>query len=137
MTTTTTHAAKPPTLQVEGPRKPCAACQRLAREGEPKDKKVGVDDVVGGEDKKKEQCVWYEHEGEICDLAVETLCLVGSTNGKVRFACYKRITEILYGHRGWKNRVELPACVVDNIRNAFPEKTYKCFRPASPVKDVM
>jgi hypothetical protein len=26
---------------------------------------------------------------------------------------------------------------VDNIRNAFPDETYKCFRPASPVKDIM
>jgi hypothetical protein len=90
-----------------------------------------------GEDKKKEQCVWYEHKEEMIHLAGKTLVPVASTNGKVRYTCYERFTELTCGKLAWKNRVDLPSCVVDDFRNVFPHSSYKCFCPRSQVKDIM
>jgi hypothetical protein len=44
------------------------------------------------------------------------------TNGEVQFRCCKCYTELTFETKsvGKNNRVKLPACVVDNIRNVFP-----------------
>jgi hypothetical protein len=55
--------------------------------------------------------------------------------GLVRVACivsgaFKLWASVVltFGKFGWKNRMELPACVVDNIRNVLPKSSYKRFR---------
>jgi|UniRef100_A0AC35G3H9 hypothetical protein len=39
---------------------------------------------------------------------------------KYRFACYRKITQLVHKTTGFKKRVQLPACVVAFIRKTYP-----------------
>ena len=42
------------------------------------------------------------------------------TNKNIRFFYYRKVTEELYGYLGAHNRRRLPDCVVDGVRELFP-----------------
>ena len=53
---------------------------------------------------------------ESANLACE-----GLSNSAKRFYCYKQFTFILHVHLGSDNRVKLPSCVENGVRDEFPE----------------
>jgi hypothetical protein len=97
---------------IEGPRIPCLSCQGL----------------------EEETCPWDELGQEILDHGQEMVDS-GSTPPQVRFNLYRLATSMIHGYLGRSNRKELPACVEDSIKEAFPnsaigEGGLVGFRPA-------
>jgi hypothetical protein len=78
-------------------------------------------------------CVWYGVETALFNLSLE-LVHAGKTNSQIRYALYQKYTKVTHGTMGRGNRVELPACVEDLIKESFPntqtDGTYKGFRMA-------
>ena len=73
---------------------------------------------------KDDPCVWESvgkgaHETVLAHIEENggSECL---TNKKIRFFYYKKVTEELYGYLGAHNRRRLPDCVVDGVRELFP-----------------
>jgi hypothetical protein len=58
---------------------------------------------------------------------------------QIRYALYTHFTTLSEGKLGWKNRHPMPSCVEDRIKEAFPntEGAYTCFRPTSPIDDMV
>ena len=46
------------------------------------------------------------------------------TNNERRKWCYKEFTRAIYGSLGKGNRVRLPACVLEFVRNKYPDQNH-------------
>ena len=68
-------------------------------------------------------------EGDVCfgEVAIVATDLWLETqnnkkpNNKIRNRCYKEATSLIHGFLGAGNRERLPTCVVDSIRQAYPD----------------
>ena len=50
-------------------------------------------------------------------------------NDEIRYALYRHMSTVYHGSLGVGIRKELPACVVGEIHDAYPDKTYVGFKP--------
>ena len=78
-------------------------------------------------------CVVVEHLSYIHEIAMH-LRNKGESNRAIRYQLYRRLSNKLHGPLGRGNRVPLPDCLVDFVRENFPNENtaeqYVGFRPA-------
>ena len=70
-------------------------------------------------------CVWQEYEEqmlEMVDIEVESTSSRSMPNNTKRKIAYQYMTRVIEGYLGSGNRVQLPQCVVDAIREQYPDK---------------
>jgi hypothetical protein len=72
-----------------------------------------------------ETCPWDDLGQEIVERGQELLGAVdfGLTPSQVWFHLYRLATNMIHGYLGRFNQKELPACVEDSIKEAFPNST--------------
>jgi hypothetical protein len=85
-----------PTRSVEGPRRPCEACET----------KTGI-------------CEYQKKKKDLLDLGY-MLKREGKIDKQIRFALYRKYITETYGYLGVGNRLPPPACVEDGIKSEFP-----------------
>ena len=51
-------------------------------------------------------------------------------NNQIRKQCYKVFMTLLHGSLGRGNRRELPRCIVDAIRDEYPDEVYMGYKPS-------
>lgn len=80
-----------------------------------------------GQDESR--CEWLVHGNEIRDrlLVIKEEC-PALKNHNLRFEGYKIATGLIHGILGKYNRVQLPDCVTNGIRNLYPGSNYVGFR---------
>jgi hypothetical protein len=71
-----------------------------------------------------ERCIWELNKERIIDDN-NALLSAEASNKERRFFGYKQMTFALHGHLGKGQRRELPCCVVDGIREMWPEEDRK------------
>jgi hypothetical protein len=79
---------------------------------------------------EKSPCEWYTF-GKI--IVQETSILINKLeNNKLRKKAYGIYTKHRYGTLGKGNRIEIPKCVIDHIREEWPDKNnqYMGFKPS-------
>lgn len=66
-------------------------------------------------------CTWTDICEEVVDHVEGQRNTVQDQNNLLRKYGYQKAVEILYGVLGRGNRVQLPKCVVNGIRNKYPD----------------
>ena len=74
-------------------------------------------------------CLWKEYGKIVLEGCIvwESIGLRNTSrevkNRKCRYYCYKEFTRHMHGSLGKGNRIQLPRCIQDKIREKFPNKS--------------
>ena len=64
-------------------------------------------------------CLWEQNQEKV--RLDNNILKPTATNKQKRFCCYKQFAYIIHGHLSKGDRQQLPKCVLDGIRESWPE----------------
>lgn len=76
----------------------------------------------------EEPCFWYQFQEqviaacEVMEFSRRNDDLPPLTNNELRKLCYREFSLAIHGSLGKGNRIRLPACVVQFIRDKYPDE---------------
>jgi len=73
-------------------------------------------------------CLWNVHGHEILRSGRQH---GANSNAGYRHFAYTQATRMIHGVLGYRNRRKLPDCIVNNIREQWPDDAFVGFREAS------
>ena len=70
----------------------------------------------------EKECLWITHGKDVVSFAGSKRGQRDYANNVLRKFAYQEAVRCIYGVMGNGNRVELPECVLDGVRQEYPDK---------------
>ena len=70
----------------------------------------------------EDPCLWVQHSDQILRGCQEDSNGATRSNNECRYYCYRHFTRQIHGCLGKGNRVDLPKCVKNMIKDTFPDE---------------